>query len=187
VKAGMGSTCGLGTGLTPDLRESARAAPQARKYRRAARPGCSGAQWPPVCGNTASRAELAIGPPVEQGSGAWAGPIGDADSSGDWPSGGPDTRRTAPGDPEQEPIKVAVMDTDTRSGRSGGHNLKGPSIGVYILQVMWPLADWIKGRNTREWWSKPVRKAHCEFTHYTMPREFATARRNHVLVVSRPR
>jgi hypothetical protein len=41
-----------------------------------------------ICGNTASRAELAIGPPVEQGSGAWAGPIGGADSSGDWPSGG---------------------------------------------------------------------------------------------------
>jgi hypothetical protein len=40
------------------------------------------------CGNTASRAELAIGPPVEQGSGAWAGPLGDAYSRGDWPSGG---------------------------------------------------------------------------------------------------
>jgi hypothetical protein len=35
------------------------------------------------CGNTASRAELAIGPPVEQGSGAWAGPIGDADIRGE--------------------------------------------------------------------------------------------------------
>jgi hypothetical protein len=33
------------------------------------------------------RAELAIGPLVEQGSGAWAGPIGDADIRGDWPSG----------------------------------------------------------------------------------------------------
>jgi hypothetical protein len=76
------------------------------------------------CGNTASRAELAIGPPVEQGSGAWAGPIGDADSRGDWPSvRGPGTRRTSCGDPE-ESIKVVVM--DTRSGRSGGHKLKGP-------------------------------------------------------------
>jgi hypothetical protein len=46
--------------------------------------GGAGVEW---CGNTASRAELAIGPPVEQGSGAWPGPIGDADSSGDWPSG----------------------------------------------------------------------------------------------------
>jgi hypothetical protein len=36
---------------------------------------------------------------------------------------GPGTRRTASGDPE-ESIKVAVM--DTRSGRSGGHKLKGP-------------------------------------------------------------
>jgi hypothetical protein len=35
------------------------------------------------CGNTASRAELATGSPVEQGSGAWAGPIGDADSRGE--------------------------------------------------------------------------------------------------------
>jgi hypothetical protein len=41
-----------------------------------------------VIRNTASRAELTIGPPVEQGSGAWAVPIGGADSSGDWPSGG---------------------------------------------------------------------------------------------------
>jgi hypothetical protein len=76
-----------------------------------------------VIRNTASRVELAIGPPVEQGSGAWAVPIGGADSSGDWPSGGgPGTRRTASGEPE-EYIKVAVM--DTRSGRSGGYNLKG--------------------------------------------------------------
>ena len=36
---------------------------------------------------------------------------------------GPGTRRTASGDPE-ESIKVAVM--DKRSGRSGGHKLKGP-------------------------------------------------------------
>jgi hypothetical protein len=42
----------------------------------------------PSCGNTASRAELAIGPPVEQGSGAWVGPIGGADSRGEWPSRG---------------------------------------------------------------------------------------------------
>jgi hypothetical protein len=42
----------------------------------------------PPCGNTASRAELAIGPPVEQGSGAWAGPIGGADSPGE-PGNGP--------------------------------------------------------------------------------------------------
>jgi hypothetical protein len=54
------------------------------------------------CGNTASRAELVIGPPVEQGSGAWAGGIGDADSCGEHrPSGGraqdaqpPETQRS---------------------------------------------------------------------------------------------
>jgi hypothetical protein len=40
-------------------------------------------------------------PPVEQDSGAWAGPIGDADSRGDWPPGGrvqdaqpPETQRS---------------------------------------------------------------------------------------------
>jgi hypothetical protein len=47
---------------------------------------------------------------------------------------GPGTRRTASGDPE-ESIKVDVM--DTRSVRSGGHNLKGPleSLGVCIHQL----------------------------------------------------
>jgi hypothetical protein len=37
--AGIGSACGLGASPTPDLRESARAVPRTRKYRRAARPG----------------------------------------------------------------------------------------------------------------------------------------------------
>jgi hypothetical protein len=64
---------------------------------------------------------------MQQGSGAWAGPIGDADSRGDWPSGARAQDAQPPGrasgDPD-EPIKVAVM--DTRSGRSGGHDLKGP-------------------------------------------------------------
>jgi hypothetical protein len=45
--AGIGSACGPGAGPTPDLRESARDAPRMRKYRRAARLGCNGAQWPP--------------------------------------------------------------------------------------------------------------------------------------------
>jgi hypothetical protein len=45
--AGIGSTCGLGASPIPGLRESARAAPRARKYRRAAHPGCSGARWSP--------------------------------------------------------------------------------------------------------------------------------------------
>jgi hypothetical protein len=44
---------------------------------------------------------------VEQGSGAWAGPIGDGYKTHS-PRG----------------LKVAVR--DTRSGRSGGHILKGP-------------------------------------------------------------
>jgi hypothetical protein len=79
---------------------------------------------------------------VEQGSGAWAGPIGDAGSRGDWPSGrGPGTRRTASGDPE-ESIKVAVM--DTRSGRSGGYKLKGPLECKH--HRLWATYDWIKGR-----------------------------------------
>jgi hypothetical protein len=63
-----------------------------------------------ACGNTASRAELAIGPPVALR--------------------GPGTRRTASGDPE-EPInlhvKVAVMDDGHAfRERSDGHNLKQP-------------------------------------------------------------
>jgi hypothetical protein len=50
-------------------------------------------------------------------------------------------RRTASGDPEG-PIKVAVM--DTRSGRSGGHNLKGPLECTFYS--LWAAYDWIKGR-----------------------------------------
>jgi hypothetical protein len=46
--AGIGCDCGLGASPTPGLRESARAAPRARKYRRAARlgvnVGCNGVQ-----------------------------------------------------------------------------------------------------------------------------------------------
>jgi hypothetical protein len=45
--AGTGSACGPGASPAPDLRESARAAPRTRKYRRAARLGCNGAQWSP--------------------------------------------------------------------------------------------------------------------------------------------
>jgi hypothetical protein len=47
--AGAGSACGPGTSPTPDLRESARdvCIRHMRKYRRAARPGCNGAQWSP--------------------------------------------------------------------------------------------------------------------------------------------
>jgi hypothetical protein len=45
--AGKGSACGLGASPAPAPRESARAAPRARKCRRAARLGCNGAQWSP--------------------------------------------------------------------------------------------------------------------------------------------
>jgi hypothetical protein len=45
--AGIGSACGVGANPTPDLREPARAAPRTRKYRRAARLGCNGAQRSP--------------------------------------------------------------------------------------------------------------------------------------------
>jgi hypothetical protein len=54
---------------------------------------------------------------------------------------GPGTRRTASGDPE-ESIKVAVM--DKRSGRSGGHKLKGPLECKRVR--LWAAYDWIKGR-----------------------------------------
>jgi hypothetical protein len=47
--AGIGSACGLGASPAPDLRVSARAAPPTRKYRRAARLGCNGAQWSTSC------------------------------------------------------------------------------------------------------------------------------------------
>jgi hypothetical protein len=49
---------------------------------------------------------------------------------------GPGTRRTASVDSE-EPIKVAVR--DTRSGRSGGHGLKGP------LECRFYTARWSSG------------------------------------------
>jgi hypothetical protein len=43
--AAVRSACGLGASPAPSLWVSARAAPRARKYRRAARLGCSGARW----------------------------------------------------------------------------------------------------------------------------------------------
>jgi hypothetical protein len=44
--AGIGSACGPGTSPSAGIREPARNAPRARKYRRAARPSCNGARWP---------------------------------------------------------------------------------------------------------------------------------------------
>jgi hypothetical protein len=83
---------------------------------------------------------------VEQGIGTWAGPIGDADSSGDWPSGAqaqdaqpPETQSS------EEPIKAAVM--DTRAGRSGGYNLKtqwSREIGAHQMLCLCPITNFTR-------------------------------------------
>jgi hypothetical protein len=56
--AGAGRACGPGASPTPDLREPARAVPRTRKYRRAARRGCSGARWSHVARQQQPRALL---------------------------------------------------------------------------------------------------------------------------------
>jgi hypothetical protein len=45
--AGIESACCLGASPIPGLRELARDVPRMRKYRRAVRLGCNGAQWSP--------------------------------------------------------------------------------------------------------------------------------------------
>jgi hypothetical protein len=56
--AGMGSACRSGASPAPAPRGSARAAPRARKYSRAARPGCNGDQRSPVVRQQQPRALL---------------------------------------------------------------------------------------------------------------------------------
>jgi hypothetical protein len=56
--AGMGSACRSGASPAPGPRGSARAAPRARKYSRAARPGCNGDQRSSVVRQQQPRALL---------------------------------------------------------------------------------------------------------------------------------